>query len=421
MVHTRRGFMRVLPALGAAPAAWSVFASSLQAAAASAAPSQENYWDLVREQFPLEQGLTYLNAANICPASLLVLDRYQRLVFDFHSNPSFQNREKYKPAYEQLRAKLASMLAATPDEIAITRNTSEGSAMIVKGIDLKRGDEIVITDHNHPSNNDAWKMRARREGLEIKSAPVAVPARSRQDLIAAFDKVITPRTKVVAFTHVTSTTGILYPAREITELAHKRNAWVHLDGAQSFGLLKVNLRDIGCDSYSGSAHKWMMGPLESGVLYVRADRIGQVWPAIVTAGWVEDLKGARKLEVLGQRDDPRIIAFEAAVDFYNLLGPDRIEARTRELVARLKKDLASIPNLRLKTNLEPELSAAVVKFQFTNHDTKESYDKLWSRNRMALAITPNGDAEGVRISPHVYNSMADVERAVAAVREVARG
>ena len=139
------------------------------------------------------------------------------------------------------------------------------------------------------------------------------------------------------------------------------------------------------------------------------------------AGWAEDLKGARKLEVLGQRDDPRIIAFEAAVDFYNLLGPDRIEARTRELVARLKKDLASIPNLRLKTNLEPELSAAVVKFQFTNRDTKESYDKLWSRNRMALAITPNGDAEGVRISPHVYNTAADMERAAAAVREIARG
>jgi isopenicillin-N epimerase len=421
MVHSRRGFMRVLPALGAAPAAWNVFASSLQAAAASAAPSQEKYWDLVREQFPLEQGLTYLNAANICPASRLVLDRYQRFLLDFHSNPSFQNREKYKPAYEQLRGKLASMLAATPDEIAITRNTSEGSAMIVKGIDLKRGDEIVITDHNHPSNNDAWKMRARREGLEIKSVPVSVPARSRQDLIAAFDKVITPRTKVVAFTHVTSTTGILYPAREITELAHRRNAWVHLDGAQSFGLLKVNLREIGCDSYSGSAHKWMMGPLESGVLYVRADRIGQVWPAIVTAGWADDLKGARKLEVLGQRDDPRIIAFEAAVDFYNMLGPDRVEARTRELVSRLKKDLASISNLRLKTNLEPELSAAVVKFQFTNRDTKESYDKLWTRNRMALAITPAGDAEGVRISPHVYNSMADVERVVAAVREVARG
>ncbi len=407
--------MRVLPGLGAAPTLWSAFASSLQAAAAA---PPDRYWDLVREQFPLESGLTYLNAANVCPASRPVLDRYQRFLLDFQSNPSFQNREKYKPAYEQLRSKLATMLGAAPDEIAITRNTSEGSNTIIKGIDLKRGDEIVITDHNHPSNNDAWKIRARREGLEIKSIPIPIPARSKADLIAAFDKVITPRTKVVAFTHVTSTTGILFPAREITELAHSRNAWVHLDGAQSFGLLKMNLREIGCDSYAGSAHKWMMGPLESGVLYVRADRLDRVWPSIVTAGWSEDLKGARKLEVLGQRDDPRITAFEAAVDFYNLLGPDRVEARTRQLVAQVKQGLAGIPNLKMKTNHEPELSAAVVKFQLTNRDTKESYDKLWTRNRLSIAITPSGDAEGLRISPHIYNSSADIERAVAAVREI---
>jgi selenocysteine lyase/cysteine desulfurase len=419
MTHSRRGFMRALPGLGAAPAAWSAFASALQAAATST-PAQDRYWDMVREQFPLESGLIYMNAANICPASRLVLDRYQRFLSDFHANPSFQNREKYKPAYEQLRSKLAAALGAVPDEIAITRNTSEGSNIIVKGIDLRRGDEIVITDHNHPSNNDAWKVRARREGLEIKSIPVQVPARSKQELVAAFDKVITARTRVVAFTHLTSTTGILFPPREITELAHRRNAWVHLDGAQSFGALKVNLREIGCDSYSGSAHKWMMGPLESGVLYVRGDRIDRIWPSIVTAGWSDDLKGARKLEVLGQRDDPRIVAFEAAIDFYNLLGPDRIEARMRQLSAQLKQGLMSIPNLRMKTNLEPELSAGVVKFQLTNRDTRQSYDRLWAESRLAMANTLAGDAEGLRLSPHVYNSAADIERAVAAVRAVAR-
>jgi selenocysteine lyase/cysteine desulfurase len=321
--------------------------------------------------------------------------------------------------YEQLRGKLAAMLGVTADEIAVTRNTSEGSNIIVEGVDLKRGDEVVITDHNHPSNNDAWKVRARRHGLEIKSIPVTIPARSKGDLIAAFDKAITPRTKVVALTHVTSTTGLLFPAREIAEIAHKRGAWVHLDGAQSFGVLKVNLRELGCDSYTGSAHKWMMGPLEAGVLYIRAERIASIWPSIVTAGWSEELKGARKFEVLGQRDDPRVVAFEAAVDFYNLVGPERIEARARQLATQIKEKLASIPDLRLKTNLQPELSAGVVKFQLTRRDTKQSYDRIWSRHRIAIAITPTGDAEGLRLSPHIYNSTEDVERAVAAVREAA--
>ena len=419
MLNSRRGFIKVLPALGAGPAAWSVFAASARAAGTSKG-DESTLWDLVRQQFPLEPGLVYLNAANICPSSRLVLDRYLYFLRDFNANPSFQNREKFKPMYEQVRTKLALMLGASADEIAITRNTSEASNIIVEGLDLKRGDEIIITDHNHPSNNDAWKVRARRLGLEIKSIPVRIPARGKDDLIAAFDQAITPRTKVVAFTHVTSTTGILYPAREITELARRKGAWVHLDGAQSFGALRVNLRDIGCDSYSGSAHKWMMGPLEEGVLFVRADGISRIWPSIVTAGWSDDLKGARKFENLGQRDDPRVVALEAAVDFYNLVGAQRIESRMRQLATDLKQKLANVPNLRMKTNMEPELSAGVVKFQFTKHGTKESYDEIWSRHRVSLAITPMGDAEGIRLSPHIYNSKDDLDRAVEAIREISR-
>jgi len=133
----------------------------------------------------------------------------------------------------------------------------------------------------------------------------------------------------------------------------------------------------------------------------------------------DDLKGARKFENLGQRDDPRVVAFEAAIDFYNLIGPDRVEARARQLARDLKQKLAVIPNLRLKTNLQPELSAGLVKFQLTKRDTKETYDRIWSRHRIALAITPSGDAEGLRISPHIYNSSEDVERASNAVREIA--
>src|SRR5262249_44648899 len=171
-------------------------------------------------------------------------------------------------------------------------------------------------------------------------------------------------------THLTSTTGILYPAKEITELARRRNIWVHLDGAQSFGLLDVDLKAIGCDSYSGSAHKWLMGPLEAGVLYVRAERLPQLWPSIVTAGWADNLKGARKLEVLGQRDDPRIAAFEAGVDFINLIGMKNVETRARALAAHAKKQISQIPDVQMKTNMEPELSAGVIKFRLGRMSTK---------------------------------------------------
>jgi isopenicillin-N epimerase len=396
------------------------FAAALRAA--EGAPGtrgnsdDDAYWQVVKRQFPLEEGLVYLNAANVCPASRLVMDRQLGLWRDFHSNPSFQNRDKYVALRESVRTKVAKLLGVSADEIAITRNTSEASNLVVKGIDLKPGDEIVITDHNHPSNNDAWKVRARRDGLVVKSVPVAVPARSVDDLVSGIANALTARTKVIAITHVTSTTGIQYPVKPIAALARERGIFLHLDGAQSFGALEVNLRDLGCDSYTASAHKWPMGPLEAGILYVRAERIAQIWPSIVSAGWSDSLKGARKFEALGQQDDPRIAAFEPAIDFLNLIGMRQVEARIRALVDRAKGALATLQNVELKTNLEPELSGGVVKFRLKNVPTKQAYDALWKKHRLAIAMTAAGDSEGLRFSPHIYNSFDEIDRAVAAVR-----
>src|SRR5260370_23238335 len=170
MNRSRRDFLRHVSAGAALPASWTAFSSAL---AVAAAPTSESFWGMVKSQFPLDPKLIYFNAANVCPASRPVLDRHTEFLRDFHSNPSFQNRDKYMAMRESLRGKIAGMLRVSPDEIAITRNTSEGSNTIVKGVDLKAGDEVIVTDHNHPSNNDSWKVRARREGFVVKSVPVA--------------------------------------------------------------------------------------------------------------------------------------------------------------------------------------------------------------------------------------------------------
>ncbi|HLK18310.1 MAG TPA: aminotransferase class V-fold PLP-dependent enzyme [Bryobacteraceae bacterium] len=417
MESSRRSFFLSLPAIAALPASWTAFAGALRAAPSS--PDNEAYWGLVKRQFPLADDLLYLNAANVCPASRPVLDRHAEYMRDFQSNPSFQNRAKYEAMRERLREKIAALLRANADEIAITRNTSEGTNIIVKGVDLKPGDEVLITDHNHPSNSDSWKVRAQREGFTVTSLPVRVPAASREELISQFEKAVTPRTTVIAVTHVTSTTGIMYPAHAIAEIARKRGIWMHLDGAQTFGALDVNLKEIGCDSYSASAHKWMMGPLEAGVLFVRAERIPSVWPSIVTAGWTDHLKGARKLEVYGQRDDPRIVALESAVDFVQLIGMNAVESRMRFLATSLKEQLSQIGGVRLKTNLEPELSGGVVKADIAKVPTKQAYDTLWEKHRISIAMTPSGDAQGLRFSPHIYNSRHEIERAAEAVKALA--
>ena len=419
MDSSRRNFFLSLPALAALPASWTAFTTAVKGATGAPEAANEAYWSLVKRQFPLADHLIYLNAANVCPASRPVLDRHAEFMRDFESNPSFQNRAKYEPMRERLRDKLAGLLRASADEIAITRNTSEGTNIVVKGVDLKAGDEVLITDHNHPSNNDSWKVRAQREGFTVKSLPIRVPAASRDELIAQVEKAVTPATKVIAITHLTSTTGILFPAREIAEIARKRGIWMHLDGAQTFGALDVNLKEIGCDSYSASAHKWMMGPLEAGVLFVRSDRIPQIWPSIVTAGWTDHLKGARKLEVYGQRDDPRIVALESAVDFALLIGMSAIESRVRLLATSMKEQLSQVPGVRLKTNIQPELSGGVVKADIGRVPTKQAYDALWNDHRISIAMTPSGDSQGLRFSPHIYNSREEIQRAVAAVKALA--
>ncbi|AMY07920.1 Isopenicillin N epimerase [Luteitalea pratensis] len=421
MTHRRRDFLRQVSGVALGSASWSTLSGTAHTVGLAVASPREDeeYWQLLRQQFPLEDGLTYLNAANICPASRPVLDRQVAYIADFHKNPSFQNREKYKPMYERLRGKLASVLhASSADEIAITRNTSEGNNLIVNGLDFAPGDEIVISDHNHQSNSVAWEMRAKRDSLVVKRAPVSVPAESREALIAGFERLITPRTKVVALTHVTATTGVLFPVREIAELARRQNAWVHVDGAQTFGVLAVDVQALGCDSYSASSHKWMMGPLEAGVLYVHSRRLAELWPPIVTAGWADDLKGARRLDVVGQREDPRVVAFEAAIDFMHVIGIDKVEARSLALAARAKRLLADLPAVRMKSPVSPELSGPVVKFSLRNRPTKEAYDTLWQKHRIALAITAAGEAEGLRCSPHIYNSFDDIDRLVAGVREL---
>jgi selenocysteine lyase/cysteine desulfurase len=211
----------------------------------------------------------------------------------------------------------------------------------------------------------------------------------------------------------------MYPAREIAAIARQRGIWMHLDGAQSFAVLDVNLKEIGCDSYSASAHKWLMGPLEAGILFVRADRIPQIWPSIVTAGWTDHLKGARKLEVYGQRDDPRIVALEAAVDFVSLIGIRTIESRARLLAGSMKEQISQIGGVKLKTNLEPELSAGVVKCDINRVPTKQAYDALWNQHRISIAMTASGDSQGLRLSPHIYNSRDEIAQAVAAIRALA--
>lgn len=417
MISRRHLFRSGVAAIPASIATTSLWQQRLSAATA-ADPADEAFWGAVRAEFPLEENLIYLNAANVCPASKAVAARHQEYLRDFYANPSFENRAKYEGLAETATAALAGLLNAKPGELTITRNTSEATNTIVRGLNLRAGDEVIITSHNHPSNNASWKVLAKRTGVVIKELPTPMEGLSAARLVNSIGAAISSRTKVITFTHLTNTTGIRYPAAEIAALAKGKDIWVHLDGAQSFGLLQVDLRAIGCDSYAASLHKWPMGPLETGILYVKEGRQDQLWPAIVTAGYSELLEGASRFGVLGQRDDPRLVAAGEAASFLAKLGMANVEARSLHLAGYLKRKLSEIPGMQMLTPMEPSLSAAVLKFRIAGKNTRQLGQELWAKHRISGAVSASGPLEGIRWCPHIYNTRAELDRAVEALRSL---
>ncbi|HEX3643993.1 MAG TPA: aminotransferase class V-fold PLP-dependent enzyme, partial [Vicinamibacterales bacterium] len=280
----RRDFARLLAIGGAAPfltpsAAWP---RSLDLPPTPASPD-EKFWMSVRDQFVMPKELTMLNAANLCPSSGPVLETMYKLTKDMDQDPSQDNRAKLGDGRENTRKLLAEFLRVTAEEIVITRNTSESNNLVSTGIDLKAGDEVLLTADNHPSNHTAWQEKAKRFGFTVKDVPTPNPHPGMEHYVDAFAKAMTPRTKVISFTHQTSTVGDLFPAKALCALARERGILSLVDGAQSFGLMDVDLSDIQPDFYSGSAHKWICGPKENGVLYINKSAQSRIWPSIFSA------------------------------------------------------------------------------------------------------------------------------------------
>jgi selenocysteine lyase/cysteine desulfurase len=350
----------------------------------------------------------------MCPSPRAVADEVANLTNDIDADCSFQNRAKFADLLETSRQKVAQHLGVSADEIALVRNTSEANNTINNGLALQPGDEVVVWDQNHPTNNVAWDVRAARFGLKVRRVATPAEPTDAGQLLRTFTDAFGPRTRVLAVTHISNVSGVRLPVRDLCEAAHRRGIFVHVDGAQSWGALSVNLRDLGCDSYSASAHKWFVGPKEVGVLFVRQERIAEVWPSVVAPGWgnrVEPaVKGARKFESLGQRDDAALAAIATAVDVHLTIGPARIEARVYELAGALKAGLKEA-GVGLISPLDPALSAGVCVARIPQGRTNEVYTKLYTEHGIAGAGTG-----GLRLCPHVYNTREHVERAVRGVK-----
>jgi len=404
MTIARRDFLKVV---GGASVAGSLGAYGLDARAVTVAVPDFGFAD---DSVPM-------NAANLCPMPSLVTEAHAKYTAQLDRSLSTASRRGVEAYKEEARGRIAGMLGTSADEIAIVRNTSEANNTIVQGMPLEEGDEVVLWDQNHPSNLVAWEVQAARLGARVRQFSVPTDTGSIEEVVDLFVDAVGDDTTVVSFTHISNITGFRTPVTEICAAIRRKKADVHIhvDGAQTWGAVDMDLGAIGMDSFSGSAHKWFMGPREVGILYVRERNISRIWPNIVSVPWMGTAdnppKGARKFDALGQRDDAAIAALNDAAIFHEAMTPTGIEARSKEIADRLRAGLEDL-GVAFVSTAHPDFASSVVIIQAPRENAGKLVGKVFDDSGVQCAATG-----GFRMSPHIYNNEDHVDRVVAAIKK----
>jgi selenocysteine lyase/cysteine desulfurase len=378
--------------------------------------TDESYWRQVRARFLVPRDLNFLNAANLCPTSLVAIEALEKTMRAYEAGPTPEARnDLFVRGKEESRTLLAEALRVTPEEIVITRNTTEANNLVSSGLDLKAGDEVVVWADNHPSNLNAWRTKAQRFGFTVVAAPLVPAHPGTEGYVDLFAKLFTPRTKLVAITHVNSNSGDLLPAAEICAAARRRDILSLVDGAQSFGVLDVDLAAMKPDFYTGSMHKWPCGPKEKGLLYASRAVHDRMHPSVIGV-YAGAVGLSRTFETNGQRDDSSIAALTEGLKFQGSIGRAAIEKRSRALAQTLMAELMKIDGVKLWTDPDPARSAAIVIFQPGSLDIRQLGPALTAAR--VICTTRTGQQNpGIRMSPHFYNTMDEVRAAADVIRQ----
>lgn len=419
---SRRSFLRKVATSSLATAALAEMAgarvqASFAAArqAAATASSDADFWNKVRGEFMIGPGLAFMNNGTLGPTPKPVfyslVDAYRTLAADPSEGAKFSARA------DEIREKAAAFVGADPDEIALSRNTTEGMSFVANGLDLKAGDEVLLTFHEHPGGLQPWKIKAKRAGVVLKELPFPIPLTSAADVLNAFNDAITPRTKVISISHATYPTGTFMPVKELVKLARPNGILVAVDGAHPLGMMPLNLHDLGCDFYATSPHKWLDAPDGTGLFYVRREVQDRLWPTIGSTGWDDPKGGARRFDRLSQRGWPLVIAVAAAMDFQTAIGRDRIEARIRALTADFRARVRNLPGMKIHTSDVPELCCSLIGFAFGTLKNKDIVNTLRQRHNIVVRTTEY-NLNTVRVSTHYYNTEEEIDRLVGGLEEI---
>src|SRR5437660_3257172 len=366
-VLDRRHFLSATTGLAATLALRSPLLAQLEKAPANLPDhslldkNEDAYWAELRQQFLIPADEIYLNNGTVGSSPAPVL----RAIFDAYNTTEKLNQQDPEDypiwgyaAWNEFRDPLAAFVGGYRDEIALLRNATEANSYIANGIDLKAGDEVLMTDQEHPGGEQPWQLRAKRYGVIIKKVILPKPVQNPAQVLSLFSDGIGPRTRVMFFSHITTVTGVVLPAKELCSLARSKGILSAVDGAHVPGMMRLNVRDLGCDLYSSSPHKWLQAPKGSGFLYVRDEVINRIWNTIATEGWDESKLRAERFQRIGSSNVPALWGLRAAIQMANQIGMDRIERRHRELCDYILAEMKT-RGAESWTSRDPSLRCAI--------------------------------------------------------------
>lgn len=382
------------------------------------AATDEDFWRQIREAFTVSPNFINLNNGGVSPQPLLVQERHVRNYHYCNEGPSFFMWRQLDKEREPLRKKLAELCGVAAEELAINRNATEGLNTIIFGLQLKAGDEVVLSTTDYPNMMNAWKQREKRDGVKLVWITIPQPTENEEEIVKLYEKAITPKTRIVHITHMINWTGNLVPCKAIADMAHSKGCEVIVDAAHSFAQVDFKFPDTGADYLATALHKWLCAPFGTGLLYIKKDKIKNIW-ALLSA--VEpDGSNITKFESLGTRSFASEMAIGSAVDFHLMIGADRKEARLRYLKDYWTSRVAHLPGIRFYSSLKKEWACAMATVGFEGHaENRIERFLLDNYNIHCTTIAHNG-MQGVRISPSIYTSLSDLDTLVKALGEYSR-
>ena len=380
--------------------------------------ADEDYWSRIQQAFSVTRGIVNLNNGGVSPSPRLVTEAFVRYTWQQEDATAYTMWQILEPQSETIRTGLAEVFGCDAEEIAITRNASESLEILLMGLDLRSGDEVLTTTQDYPRMLTTLKQRELREGLKLKLIQIPIAPDDVNDIASAYERAITPKTKLILVSHQINVTGQINPVKRVCEMARARGIETIVDDAHSFAQFDFKRDDLGCDYFGTSLHKWLYAPKGTGMLYVRKEKIPKVWPLMASED--KQRNDIRKYEEIGTHSAAMRLAIGEAVLFHNAIGGKRKEERLRYLSRYWMNNLKAIPKVGFNTSFDPKQSCAIANFKIDGVDPVALGAYLMSKHKIFTTPIVHAEFTGIRITPNVYTTLWELDRFSSVVADVAK-